>query len=134
MRAWEFTESPGSFLHAKIGLEQISLFLAPLCALNRELYCKWFSDWFERAEMSLILTWFGQFLWLVFFPNGISLAAKRPRTLSWPSLHGMLVYMEACINLRQNIHLFAKNWNEYQKCIICHWNRIPRKLTGCNLS
>lgn len=138
-----------SCLLADIGLEQIPLLLVPLWPLDLALghiskgkavlliesYAANGSvTGLKKHKWHWILTWFGQCLWLGFFPHGISLAPKRRRALFWPSLHGMFVYVGACINLRQNIHLLAKNWNEYQKSMICHCSRIPRRLTGYNLN
>lgn len=116
---WVFENLLGhqdSYLLAENGLEQISLLLAPLWSLDLALghisegkgallieSCAANGSMIGLKEhrWHWIRTWFSQFLWLVFFPHGIFLASKRPRALSWPSLHGIFVSMEACINLRQ---------------------------------
>lgn len=148
MRAWEFAKSPG-FLppcwdwawantlapgsSLALGLGPRTHFKGKAVLLLESYAANGSVTGLKKHKWHWILTWFGQFLWLGFFPHGISLAPQRPRALSWPSLPRTFVYMEARINLRQNIHLFAKNWNEYQKSMICHCSRIPRRLTGYNL-
>lgn len=116
---WVFENLLGcqdSYFLAEIGLEQISLLLAPLWSLDLALghiskgkgallteSCAANGSMIGLKEhrWHWIRTWFSQFLWLIFFPHSIFLAFKRPRALSWPSLYGLFVSMEACINLRQ---------------------------------
>ena len=145
---WEFESllsHQDSCLLAEICLEQTPLLLAPLWPLDLALghiskgrgallteSCAAHGSVTGLKEHRWLwkLTWFSQFLWLV-FSHDISLAPKRPK--HWPSLYGMFIYMEACIQVTESTHLFAKNWNEHQKSMICHCG-IPRRLTGCNLS
>lgn len=130
MSAWEFARSPGflspcwdwfwanilapgSFL--VLGLGPRTHFKGQRCSLNRELCYKWFHDWFERAQMTL--------------------NKNLIQSVSMTSLPSWYICLYGSLHqLKTNIHLFGKHWNEYQKNMTCHCSRIPRRLTRCNLS